>query len=56
MVTVTERVPLVVGLSPFNEGYLETKRDRMGHEIVARELDHQPAGGPAEPIAEGATR
>lgn len=55
-VTVTERVPLVVGLSPFNEGYLETKRDRMGHEIVARELDHQPAGGPAEPIAEGATR
>lgn len=55
-VTVTERVPLVVGLSPFNEGYLETKRDRMGHEIIARELDHQPAGGPAEPIAEGATR
>lgn len=55
-VTVIERVPLVVGLSPFNEGYLETKRDRMGHEIIARELDHQPAGGPAEPIAEGATR
>jgi 3,4-dihydroxy 2-butanone 4-phosphate synthase/GTP cyclohydrolase II len=30
-VTVIERVPLVVGVGEFNEGYLETKRDRMGH-------------------------
>lgn len=28
---VEERVPLVVGVGTFNEGYLETKRDRMGH-------------------------
>jgi 3,4-dihydroxy 2-butanone 4-phosphate synthase/GTP cyclohydrolase II len=26
-------VPLVVGVGAFNEGYLETKRDRMGHAI-----------------------
>ncbi|MGG7465709.1 MULTISPECIES: GTP cyclohydrolase II [unclassified Plantibacter] len=32
-VTVTERVPLVVGVGLFNEGYLSTKRDRMGHSI-----------------------
>jgi 3,4-dihydroxy 2-butanone 4-phosphate synthase/GTP cyclohydrolase II len=33
-VTVTERVPLVVGVGAFNETYLETKRDRMGHEFA----------------------
>ncbi|MGO1538411.1 MAG: GTP cyclohydrolase II [Leucobacter sp.] len=32
-VTVTERVPLVVGVTEFNLPYLETKRDRMGHEL-----------------------
>jgi 3,4-dihydroxy 2-butanone 4-phosphate synthase/GTP cyclohydrolase II len=30
-ITVTEQVPLVVGVGEFNEGYLEAKRDRMGH-------------------------
>ncbi len=30
---VDERVPLVVGVGVFNESYLETKRDRMGHDI-----------------------
>ena len=30
-ITVEERVPLVVGASPFNQDYLDTKRDRMGH-------------------------
>lgn len=30
-VTVTEQVPLVVGVGDFNEHYLEAKRDRMGH-------------------------
>jgi 3,4-dihydroxy 2-butanone 4-phosphate synthase/GTP cyclohydrolase II len=30
-ITVTEQVPLVVGVGDFNEGYLEAKRDRMGH-------------------------
>ncbi len=32
-VTVSERVPLVVGIGEFNENYLATKRDRMGHHI-----------------------
>ncbi|HEY0259588.1 MAG TPA: GTP cyclohydrolase II [Lacisediminihabitans sp.] len=30
-ITVTEQVPLVVGVGSLNEGYLEAKRDRMGH-------------------------
>jgi 3,4-dihydroxy 2-butanone 4-phosphate synthase/GTP cyclohydrolase II len=30
-ITVTEQVPLVVGVGEFNEQYLEAKRDRMGH-------------------------
>ncbi|AXH35296.1 GTP cyclohydrolase II [Humibacter sp. BT305] len=30
-IAVSERVPLVVGGSAFNEHYLDTKRDRMGH-------------------------
>jgi 3,4-dihydroxy 2-butanone 4-phosphate synthase/GTP cyclohydrolase II len=40
-IVVAERVPLVVGVGVFNEGYLETKRDRMGH--VIDEID--PADG-----------
>ncbi|MFC6354737.1 GTP cyclohydrolase II [Luethyella okanaganae] len=32
-VSVSERVPLVVGVGALNESYLETKRDRMGHAI-----------------------
>jgi 3,4-dihydroxy 2-butanone 4-phosphate synthase/GTP cyclohydrolase II len=38
-VQVTERVPLVVGVGAFNEGYLETKRDRMGHAITQQLSD-----------------
>ncbi|MGA1835640.1 GTP cyclohydrolase II [Herbiconiux sp. 11R-BC] len=30
-ITVAEQVPLLVGASVFNQGYLDTKRDRMGH-------------------------
>ncbi|GAA2171551.1 bifunctional 3,4-dihydroxy-2-butanone-4-phosphate synthase/GTP cyclohydrolase II [Agrococcus versicolor] len=30
-IAVVAREPLVVGIGAFNEGYLETKRDRMGH-------------------------
>jgi 3,4-dihydroxy 2-butanone 4-phosphate synthase/GTP cyclohydrolase II len=30
-IEVTEMVPLVVGVGAFNESYLDTKRDRMGH-------------------------
>ncbi|MBH0117395.1 3,4-dihydroxy-2-butanone-4-phosphate synthase [Salinibacterium sp. NG253] len=32
-VEVTELMPLVVGVGAGNEGYLETKRDRMGHQL-----------------------
>jgi 3,4-dihydroxy 2-butanone 4-phosphate synthase / GTP cyclohydrolase II len=32
-VDVTDMVPLVVGVGEFNEGYLEAKRDRMGHDL-----------------------
>lgn len=38
-VTVTELVPLVVGVGEFNEGYLEAKRDRMGHALSDDALD-----------------
>jgi 3,4-dihydroxy 2-butanone 4-phosphate synthase/GTP cyclohydrolase II len=34
-ITVTEQVPLVVGVGEFNERYLAAKRDRMGHLIPA---------------------
>jgi len=37
-VTVTELVPLVVGVGEFNEGYLETKRDKMGHALPTDEV------------------
>jgi 3,4-dihydroxy 2-butanone 4-phosphate synthase / GTP cyclohydrolase II len=37
-VTVTELVPLVVGVSEFNEGYLDAKRDRMGHALPAHDI------------------
>ncbi|MEX1078583.1 MAG: 3,4-dihydroxy-2-butanone-4-phosphate synthase [Homoserinimonas sp.] len=30
-ITVVEQVPIVVGVGSFNEAYLDTKRDRMGH-------------------------
>lgn len=36
-VTVTELVPLVVGVGEYNEGYLDAKRDRMGHELPTHE-------------------
>jgi len=32
-VEVSELVPLVVGVGEFNEGYLDAKRDRMGHAL-----------------------
>ncbi|MEO5921579.1 MAG: 3,4-dihydroxy-2-butanone-4-phosphate synthase [Pseudolysinimonas sp.] len=37
-VTVTELVPLVVGVGEFNEGYLDAKRDRMGHDLPKHEV------------------
>ncbi|NIJ04229.1 3,4-dihydroxy 2-butanone 4-phosphate synthase/GTP cyclohydrolase II [Frigoribacterium faeni] len=35
-IEVLDSVPLVVGVGAFNEGYLDTKRDRMGHELPDR--------------------
>jgi 3,4-dihydroxy 2-butanone 4-phosphate synthase/GTP cyclohydrolase II len=32
-IEVSEMVPLVVGVGEFNEGYLDAKRDRMGHAL-----------------------
>ncbi|MFD3448448.1 GTP cyclohydrolase II [Microbacteriaceae bacterium 4G12] len=34
-IVVRERVSLLVGVGTFNEGYLVTKRDRMGHSLDA---------------------
>jgi len=36
-VKVTELVPLVVGVGELNEGYLDAKRDRMGHALPTHE-------------------
>lgn len=30
-IEVVERVPLLVGVNPYNKDYLQTKRDKMGH-------------------------
>lgn len=37
-VEVTELVPLVVGVGEYNEGYLDAKRDRMGHQLPTHEV------------------
>jgi 3,4-dihydroxy 2-butanone 4-phosphate synthase/GTP cyclohydrolase II len=36
-IPVTELSPLLVGVSEENQGYLDTKRDRMGHMIPETE-------------------
>jgi 3,4-dihydroxy 2-butanone 4-phosphate synthase/GTP cyclohydrolase II len=37
-VEVSELVPLVVGVGEFNEGYLDAKRDRMGHALPEHDI------------------
>ena len=37
-VVVTDLVPLVVGVGADNEGYLDTKRDRMGHALPSHAI------------------
>ena len=37
-ITVSERMPLIVGVNEENRSYLETKATRMGHEISQHEL------------------
>jgi 3,4-dihydroxy 2-butanone 4-phosphate synthase/GTP cyclohydrolase II len=41
-VTVDELVPLIVGVDGNNEGYLETKRDRMGHAFPSTAVLNEP--------------
>ena len=48
-IEVTERLPLVVGVGAGNQGYLETKRRRMGHAID----DGQLADAAAATLLEG---
>jgi len=48
-IEVTERLPLVVGVGAGNQGYLETKRRRMGHAIE----DGQLADAAAATLLEG---
>lgn len=48
-IRVTERLPLVVGVGAVNQGYLDTKRRRMGHAIE----DGQLADATAEALLEG---
>ncbi len=50
-VTVTELVPLVVGVGAFNEGYLDAKRDRMGHALPT----HEALDGLFEQVSTGST-
>ena len=38
-ITVSDRMPLVVGINDENRAYLETKATRMGHEISQQELE-----------------
>ncbi|HWH96812.1 MAG TPA: 3,4-dihydroxy-2-butanone-4-phosphate synthase [Pseudolysinimonas sp.] len=59
-VTVSELVPLVVGIGEFNGSYLEAKRDRMGHALPdAAALDEarlNAARAANEPKAKEKTR
>ncbi|MET1043996.1 MAG: 3,4-dihydroxy-2-butanone-4-phosphate synthase [Microbacteriaceae bacterium] len=37
-ITISERVPLMVGIDLANKGYLAAKRDRMGHQLPGNEV------------------
>ena len=38
-ISVASRIPLVVGVQSENKAYLETKVNRMGHDIKDEQLD-----------------
>jgi GTP cyclohydrolase II len=44
-VTVAGRLPLVIAPNPFSRSYLETKRERMAHELPSRAHAHVTAAG-----------
>ena len=50
-ITVTEQVPLVVGVGSFNEAYLEAKRDRMGHILPSNAVLDEAALTGGSPLA-----
>ncbi len=59
-IEILEQVPLVVGVSRYNEGYLEAKRDRMGHVLPGTEFldaerrrNEHKAGTPVAPTRKG---
>jgi len=52
-VQVASRLPVVVAPTPFSEGYLETKRARMAHELPTRRQPSSGAHVPTATIAQG---
>ena len=44
--TVAARVPLEIPHTAFNEAYLRTKRDKMGHTLVDPDLPADPVPAP----------
>ena len=55
---VRDQVPLVVGVGEFNEAYLETKRDRMGHllpsdAVLDAEVAFNENSGASTPTTKG---
>jgi len=42
---IVERVPLEAGINAHNLAYLQTKRDRMGHELSEAAVSHTPVDG-----------
>ena len=47
-IKINDLVPLVVGLGEFNTGYLNVKRDRMGHQLPGTLPAIEPAHTPKE--------
>jgi 3,4-dihydroxy 2-butanone 4-phosphate synthase/GTP cyclohydrolase II len=52
-ITVTEQVPLLVGVGPLNAEYLATKRDKMGHKFTLGTV--VPGNGPLDEALEHLT-
>jgi 3,4-dihydroxy 2-butanone 4-phosphate synthase / GTP cyclohydrolase II len=51
-ITVTEQVPLLVGVGPLNAGYLATKRDKMGHKFTLGSIVPGSGEGPLDEALE----
>ncbi len=53
-ITVTEQVPLIVGVGSLNERYLEAKRDRMGHILPGKSELHVTPALPGDAVRRAA--